>query len=168
MTLLSLDQGPEMSAAIDLFRRLHSEGLRRRRHRARLPRESNDGISQPFGSGRDPQSVGVVLNDMTHDLGWTSFLLESDVLSAWPEIAGPDVAARTSAEGVKDGALVVSCESTAWATQLRLLSPEIVTRLTEAFPDANITALVVRGPDQPTWRHGARTLPGRGPRDTYA
>jgi predicted nucleic acid-binding Zn ribbon protein len=109
----------------------------------------------------------VIVGELTSDLGWTSFLTESDLMSGWPEVVGPDVAARTTPQGLTDGTLLVLCESTAWATQLRLLSPEILTRLVAAFPDARVTALSFRGPDQPSWKRGLRSVPGRGPRDTF-
>jgi predicted nucleic acid-binding Zn ribbon protein len=157
----------ESTAASELFDRLRmrmslSTDARKRRGRAQAKNSS-----EPFGPGRDPRGVGNILGDLTSDLGWTPFLMESDVVSGWPELVGPDIAERTTAEGLAEGTLTILCESTAWATQLRMLGPEILTRLGAAFPEAEITALKFRGPDQPSWKHGIRSVPGRGPRDTF-
>jgi predicted nucleic acid-binding Zn ribbon protein len=157
----------EGSAATDLFERLRSRMSMSADARKRRSKRTADATSEPFGRGRDPRGLGTIVGELTTDLGWTPFLTESDVMSGWPEVVGPDVAARTSPQGLTDGTLLVLCESTAWATQLRLLSPEILTRLLAAFPDARVTALSFRGPDQPSWKRGLRSVPGRGPRDTF-
>jgi predicted nucleic acid-binding Zn ribbon protein len=157
----------ERSAAGELFDRLRARMTLSADARKRRTRRSTDGASEPFGAGRDPRGLGAVVGELTTDLGWTPFLTESDLLSSWPEVVGPDVAARTTPQGLTDGTLLVLCESTAWATQLRLLSPEILTRLLAAFPDARVTSLSFRGPDQPSWKRGLRSVPGRGPRDTF-
>jgi predicted nucleic acid-binding Zn ribbon protein len=58
-------------------------------------------------------------------------------------------------------------ESTAWATQLRLLNRQILARIAaEVGPDV-VVRLKVRGPTSPDWRHGPLRVTGRGPRDTY-
>ena len=35
------------------------------------------------------------------------------------------------------------------------------------FPDAGIESVRFEGPNAPSWKRGPRTIPGRGPRDTY-
>lgn len=160
-------EGGETSAAADLYARLRGRMRqsfveRRRRTRPRTREES-----EPFGLHRDPRTLGNVVGELSQNLGWTPFLAESELLSGWPELVGDDIAANTVPREIRDGILRVTCSSTAWATQLRLLSPEILIRITRAFPEANLTGLQFRGPDQPSWKHGPRTVPGRGPRDTY-
>jgi predicted nucleic acid-binding Zn ribbon protein len=61
-------------------------------------------------------------------------------------------------------------ESSAWATQLRLLTRTLMARLKEQVGEGVVTSVVVRGPAQPDWRKGGRRVQGpgaRGPRDTY-
>ena len=164
---MARDTADASSASGELFDRLRSRMTLSADTRKRRARRSAEATSEPFGGGRDPRGLGTIVGELTTDLGWTPFLTESDLLSGWPEIVGPDIAARTVPQGLSEGTLLVLCESTAWATQLRLLSPEILTRLVTAFPDARVTALSFRGPDQPSWKHGIRSVPGRGPRDTF-
>jgi predicted nucleic acid-binding Zn ribbon protein len=66
------------------------------------------------------------------------------------------------------GRLVVQTDSTAWATQMRLLAPTVLTRLNAELGDGTVTFIEVRGPSAPRWSHGRRSVRGgRGPRDTY-
>ena len=70
-------------------------------------------------------------------------------------------------EALINGTLTIRCKSTAWATQLRLMQTQILAKIHEAHPDLEITALKLLGPDAPSWKKGPRSVPGRGPRDTY-
>jgi predicted nucleic acid-binding Zn ribbon protein len=102
---------------------------------------------------------------------WRDPLSIGSVIAAWPRVAGAEVAAHCVPERVDDGVLVVRADSTAWATQLRLLGSTIVARLAEelAAPGGSsaITSVTVLGPSAPSWKKGPRSVPGRGPRDTY-
>ncbi|BDZ45380.1 DUF721 domain-containing protein [Naasia aerilata] len=138
-------------------------GARTRRRR----RSADEGDSQPFGFGRDPSTLGETLSGLTSSLGWNTQLSQSELIAAWQEVAGPETAAHSSPTGVEDGLLRVSCDSTAWATQLRLMRTEILTRIAARFPEARIQNIAFSGPGAPTWKRGPRSIPGRGPRDTY-
>jgi predicted nucleic acid-binding Zn ribbon protein len=69
--------------------------------------------------------------------------------------------------GIEDGVLAVRCDSTAWATQLRLMRTKVTTEIALKFPDAGIESVRFDGPNAPSWKRGPRSIPGRGPRDTY-
>lgn len=156
----------DVSAAADLFSRLRGR-MRRSFSRPRRPQSNSDDSAEPFGPKRDPRALGNVVGELSQTLGWDPFLADSELLLGWSELVGEDVSAHTTPEDIQDGILRVTCSSTAWATQLRLLSPEIMARIANAFPEAKVTELQFRGPNQPSWKHGPRTVPGRGPRDTY-
>lgn len=66
-----------------------------------------------------------------------------------------------------DGELTVQADSTAWATQLRLLQRQLLAKIAAGVGDGVVKRLRVQGPTAPSWRHGPRRVPGRGPRDTY-
>ena len=85
-----------------------------------------------------------------------------------PTWSAPEVGAHSQAESFADGKLVVRTDSTAWATQLRLLAPTVVRRLNEDLGHGTVVVIEVLGPHAPSWKHGSRTVrDGRGPRDTY-
>jgi predicted nucleic acid-binding Zn ribbon protein len=133
----------------------------------RKRRTQEDGESLPFGLGRDPATLGETLSGLTSSLGWDTTLSQSELLSAWQEVAGPEVAAHSTPTGIEDGLLRVSCDSTAWAAQLRLMRTQILTKIAERFPVARIENIAFSGPGAPSWKRGPRSVPGRGPRDTY-
>ena len=50
-------------------------------------------------------------------------------MGRWAEIVGAEVAAHAEPVSWADGELVVQADSTAWATQIRLLAPTLLARL---------------------------------------
>lgn len=116
----------------------------------------------------EPVAFGALLSDVLSERGWESQTAAASVLSRWESLVGPQVAAHSEPVRLTDGELVVEAESTAWATQLRLLSRTLVGRLQEKLGPDVVRKLVIRGPSGPDWRHGRlRVTGGRGPRDTY-
>jgi len=90
------------------------------------------------------------------------------VLGRWAEIVGPELAAHTTPGGLADGELEVTADSTAWATQLRLLAADLVRRLNAELGPGTVRHVTVRGPGLPPRRPGQWRVRGsRGPRDTY-
>ena len=85
----------------------------------------------------------------------------------WPGAVGADVAAHCRPVKLENGELTVEAESTAWATQVRLLTPTLLRRLAEELGEGVVERVVVGGPTGPSWKKGMRRVPGRGPRDTY-
>lgn len=125
------------------------------------------GASVPFGVGRDPKPLGDVLGGFTDDRGWTGPLAKASVMAHWGEIVGDENASRTEPIGFEDGVLTVRCASTAWTQQMLILRAEATTRILERFPDCGLTALRFIGPSVPSFQRGRRSVPGRGPRDTW-
>jgi len=138
----------------------------RRSRGRRRPREET-GSSVPFGAGRDPRGLGDTINSLTMQLGWNSPLAQSELLASWSELAGEETARHSTPAGIDDGLLTVHCESTAWATQLRMMRNEIMNHIANRYPDAGIQSIRFQGPNAPSWKKGPRSIPGRGPRDTY-
>ena len=135
------------------------------RPRREAPRPKGD--SMPFGRGRDPLAAGSVLDAVTESLGWRTPLAQTDLTAAWRSIAGEETARHAAVEGFADGVLLVRCDSTAWATQLGLMRAAIAERIATDFPAAGVESIRFLGPNTPSWNHGRRSVPGRGPRDTY-
>ena len=130
-------------------------------------RAKGDEGSRPFSAGRDPGSMAEALGVLEHAMGWELPLAQAELLDSWADVVGDDLAHHASPTGAADGVLEVSCDSSAWATQLRLMKTTLLDSLRERFPQAGITELTIKGPGAPSWKHGARSVPGRGPRDTY-
>ncbi len=148
------------------FRRVFGDGSSRSSD-ARKRAKKEPGSTIPFGGGRDPEGLGSVMDSLTSKLGWSSPLARSELLASWLEIAGADTAEHSSPVGIEEGVLTVKCDSTAWATQLRLMRVQIMSRIVSRYPDAGIDSVRFEGPGAPSWKRGPRSIPGRGPRDTY-
>lgn len=133
------------------------------------PRKRPARPRKPSRPKRDePSALGDVLGELVDDQGWTEKLAAQRVFTDWPRIVGHEVAQHSEVIAFEDGEVEVRTDSTAWATQLRLLAPRIVAKLNEAFGDGSVIRIVVRGPQAPSWKKGPRSVKGaRGPRDTY-
>jgi predicted nucleic acid-binding Zn ribbon protein len=165
----ALDAAPAEHIEVYLrFRRVFGEaGERSNDARKRKKNKKEGGKSVPFGGGREPVGIDDVLASLTSKLGWNSSLARADLLASWAQVAGEETAEHSVPVGIDDGVLTVHCDSTAWATQLRLMRGYITTQIAHRYPDAGIVSVKFDGPNAPSWKRGLRSIPGRGPRDTY-
>jgi predicted nucleic acid-binding Zn ribbon protein len=119
-------------------------------------------------SGNDPQPLGAAIDGLLTERGWELAAATGSVFGRWAQIVGPDLSAHTTPESLRDGELVIAVDSTAWATQLRLLAAELVRRLNAELGDGTVLRVKVRGPVAPGRKPGDWRVHGsRGPRDTY-
>lgn len=125
------------------------------------------GATGPGPSRRDPQPLGAVAARLAAEQGWSAPLSVAGVVGRWREVVGDQVADHCQVETFDEGRLVIRAGSTAWATQVRLLLPQLARRLAEEVGEGTVTSIVVLGPGGPSWKHGLRSVRGRGPRDTY-
>ena len=108
------------------------------------------------------------MQSLSSEMGWTTSMAQASLVIDWPTIVGESIAEHADVQSVDQGVLTVVCDSSAWATQLRLMRHELLVRLSEQVPEAAIESIDVKAPGAPSWRKGPRSVPGRGPRDTYA
>ncbi len=112
---------------------------------------------------RDPQTVSSSIGRLVGERGWRTPVAVGGVLGRWDQVVGAEVAAHCAPETFAEGELVVRADSTAWATQVRLLAASVLRRLGEELGEGVVTRLVVRGPAGPSWRAGSRSAAGPGP-----
>lgn len=150
-----------------------SGGPAPRRRRRRTPQVGDGRVPRGRISGahpdeRDPQLLETTMDRLVADHGWDLDLRVHAVFGRWGELVGDQVGAHSHPETFADGRLVVRTDSTAWATQLRLLAPQVVKTLNEELGHGTVTFLEVLGPHGPSWKKGRLSVrDGRGPRDTY-
>lgn len=123
--------------------------------------------SKPFEKGRDAVPAGALIDGLLTRFGWDNQIQEADLFNRWTELVGEANAAASTPEKLERGLLTVRCKSTAWATQLKLMKSQVLTTLQTAFPKLELIDIRFIGPDAPSWKKGQRSVPGRGPRDTY-
>lgn len=164
-------EDPEVDAAREALARARAAarakglrpGLKARRRARDVP------ASQRSAPGsRDPQLLGDQLDSFVAERGWKVDVAVGSVIGRWPQIVGPEIAQHCVPVAFQDGVLTVRADSTAWATQLRLLASTLMARLAEDVGEGTVGELRVLGPGGPTWTAGPRrATDGRGPRDTY-
>ncbi|MBU6278084.1 MAG: DUF721 domain-containing protein [Actinomycetales bacterium] len=145
------------------------------------PRRDDGSIAERRGpKGRGTEGTGPkatrqadistsqsAVRDLLQSQGWEHLSVRASVLAEWGTLVGADLAQHVTVEDFTNGALKLRAESTAWATQVRLLAGEIQVVLDTRFGPGVVTSLEVQGPAAPRWGSGPRRVPGRGPRDTY-
>lgn len=134
----------------------------------RWPRRRPGQVSGAHPDDRDPQRLEAAIERLVAEHGWETDVAVHAVFGRWDAIVGATVAAHCRPERYADAELVVRADSTAWATQMRLLAGIVVHRLNSALGDGAVVRIQVLGPQPPSWRRGPRSVrDGRGPRDTY-
>lgn len=123
--------------------------------------------SGPGPDARDPQPLGRLTRDLAKKRGWSTHVAEGTVLGHWSSVVGHQIADHATPSALNDGVLSVAAESTAWATQLRIIQAQVLAKIATAVGDGVVTALKITGPVAPSWRKGPLHIAGRGPRDTY-
>jgi len=108
-----------------------------------------------------------VARDLAKKRGWSAHVAEGTVLGQWRSVVGAQIADHATPMGLRDGVLSVAAESTAWATQLRMVQAQLLAKIAAAVGNGVVTSLKITGPAAPSWRKGPRHIAGRGPRDTY-
>ena len=177
------EERPHEETGLDLARSIARSMAGRRPGARRSPTRRTRRRQDPTSSGshpddRDPQTLDATLGRLISEQGWNRDLRMHAVFSRWELIVGRDVAQHATpvsfTPGERDGGegdgghVVVQTDSTAWATQVRLLAATVVRRLNEELGDGTVARIEVRGPAAPSWTKGRRSVrDGRGPRDTY-
>ncbi|WP_079054355.1 DUF721 domain-containing protein [Streptomyces graminilatus] len=166
---------PEPSG-VDLARvalRAAKEAARARGDAVQQKKQARRGGGLRSGSGRDrrdPMALGAAINRLVTERGWEAPAAVGGVMGRWPEIVGADLANHCEPESYDEDerVLTVRCDSTAWATNVRLLAPQLVARLNEDLGQGRVRLIKVLGPQGPARRFGPLRAPGStGPGDTY-
>ena len=165
---------PEASG-VDLARvalRAAKEQARARGAAAQQKKQARRGglRSGARADGRDPLPLGAAINRLITERGWETPAAVGGVMGRWPQLVGPEVAQHCEPQRYDEDArvLTVQCDSTAWATQLRLLAPQIVARLNADLGQGSVKMIKVLAPGGQPRRFGPLRAPGsKGPGDTY-
>lgn len=147
--------------ARELYRSFRNQGKRNRNNGV----NNETPIRNQIG---DPQQIGSVLDELIISRDWRQGLAEGNIFSDWKKIVGLEIASHSTPISLVDGRLTIQTSSTAWATQLNIISTELLKTISNSAPGALVEGLVFIGPHAPNWKKGLRTIRGaRGPRDTY-
>ena len=73
---------------------------------------------------------------------------------------GDQIAEHAAPTALRDGVLTVSAESTAWATQLRMVQSQLLAKIAAAVGNRVVSSMRITGPTAPSWRKGPRHISG--------
>ena len=125
-------------------------------------------VVEPRENIKDPKSLNDVMSELISNRDWRQGLAEGNIFSDWEKIVGGEIASHATPISLVDGRLKIQTSSTAWATQLTLISSDLLKTISSSSPGALVEELNLIGPHAPNWKKGLRTIRGaKGPRDTY-
>jgi predicted nucleic acid-binding Zn ribbon protein len=124
---------------------------------------------RPDRSFREPDSFSDLVRREIRRNGWSRNFAVGTLRDHWPTIVGEDVSrhAHVVMYKEKERQLHIECDSTAWATNLRLMQSVILQTIAKKVGPDVVAELRIYGPRAPSWRAGRLHVKGRGPRDTY-
>ena len=93
-----------------------------------------------------PQPLGDIFSKFLAQRGWKEPVAVGSVLADWSSIVGPQIAENAKVESFENATLILRASSTAWATQLRLLTPQLMHKFNEVLGTGVITKLEIKGP----------------------
>lgn len=163
------DEADPMDAAREALNRAQQaaakQGMRPDR---RVRRTKNPPGVAPRRDSAEPQPLVSGIENLIAERAWQVDVQAGAVFGRWSQIVGGEVAQHSGPTAFEDGMLTVRADSTAWATQLRLLSSSILAAIERQVGVDVVRELKIVGPGAPSWKHGYRSVSdGRGPRDTY-
>ena len=148
--------------ALDLFKAFKNTSVKK----SDKPNLASPSIQS--GKAGDPELISGVLSNLISDRDWDSGLAEGNLFVHWKKIVGDEIAQHATPISILDGTLTIQSSSTAWATQLQLMSNDLLTMIQKDATGVLIENIVFIGPHGPSWKKGIRTIRNaRGPRDTY-
>ncbi len=181
-----MDQYTDKDSVASAFDRMRREAKKRggnvpnfarppRKRKASKSEEAKTTIGKPTGKdGRaipyasySVESFGSLLRVEIDQRGWNTDLAGAWVHTHWADLVGDHIAAHTEVKMLKNKTLFITCNSTAWATNLRTIQRKILQTIAQKVGPNIVTELKFYGPKAPSWRHGPLHVKGRGPRDTY-
>lgn len=118
---------------------------------------------------RDPTTVAEAIISLVTDRGWQAASSIGRIWGEWASLVGPTLAEHVKPEAFdrSTGRLTLRADSTAWATQVRMLSTQLRKRLHGEIPGGIVSDITVLGPDVGPKARGRLRVKGPGPRDTY-
>jgi len=116
----------------------------------------------------DPQRINSVISELVSARAWEQGIAEGSLFTDWITVVGSDIGSHSTPISLVDGLLTIKTSSSAWATQLTLMSAHLLKTISNSAPGALVEEILVLPPGAPSWKKGIRTIRNsRGPRDTY-
>ena len=104
----------------------------------------SEGVDEERKRRDEPGKLSEVLDELITTRDWKKGIAEGTLFSNWRKIVGDEVANHCEPITLLEGRLTIRAETTAWATQLRLIQDEILKTLQTHSEGALVEELLVR------------------------
>lgn len=92
--------------------------------------------------------VSELLPAILKKIGLARRLEEREILALWEDVVGEEIAARTQAVKFSRGVLYIQVTHGAWMQELHFMEQEILRKLADKLPGANIQKIRFSGTKQ--------------------
>ena len=99
---------------------------------------------RPLEAKPEPVRLDGVLDQVARTAGLPASSVLKSVFGRWDEIVGTGVADHAQPLSLVDGKLVIAVDQPGWATQVRYLSSQIVTRVNDIAGPGAVEEIHVR------------------------
>jgi hypothetical protein len=90
------------------------------------------------------QKIDAVLKSLLQNKKWRQGLLAAKLSLMWPELVGPDIAARAVPKRIYQGTLEIHCDHDVWRTELQYLKPELLKRIAEGMGEGVVKDIFLK------------------------
>ena len=93
---------------------------------------------------RDPGGLGPSLDRVAKRLGAPTAKALSGLFVRWADLVGDGIAAHATPVSLRRGMLLVEVDSNAWATQLRYMTTDLITKCCDELGEGAVKKIEVR------------------------
>lgn len=87
------------------------------------------------------RNIADIIPDVFRKMGLSGRMEEGDLVREWEEIAGEQIAKRSSVFDLREGILYVKARNNLWMQEIRFMQNEIISRIKERFPGLEINGI---------------------------
>ena len=140
---------------------MSAEPGQRKTRAQRVDMRALGGYTTSGEDSRDPKPLDGVISYLIRSRGWKEPVAVSSVMARWGELVGPELATHAKPTRFENAVVDVQCDSTAWATQLRLMRNQIVQMFARELGEGVVTNIRIYGPNNGRWAsRGPKRAPG--------
>ena len=87
---------------------------------------------------KQPETTGDILKKGLPKWDFGPTLLRYEVVEKWPDLVGPQIAAKSRATGLQGDILLIEVDHPAWVQELNLLKPQLLFKIGRDFPKSGV------------------------------
>jgi predicted nucleic acid-binding Zn ribbon protein len=81
------------------------------------------------GKGNRPVAIRDAMQSLVRELGIAPKMAQYDVIAAWPDVVGPQIARVTDPQRMENGVLYVAVSTATWRAELSMKRLELIEKL---------------------------------------